>query len=99
LCRLPPELANEGRCQGSREGCEAKLWLDPQVRVAASHGFDAGTLQAGGCGAERDLRVPFGDLGQIVLAIEEDENGVAEQREQLAQLVPPSDPPSISATV
>jgi hypothetical protein len=26
-------------------GSEAKLWLDPQVRVAASYGFDAGTLR------------------------------------------------------
>jgi hypothetical protein len=26
-------------------GCEAKLWLDPQIRVAASYGFDAGTLR------------------------------------------------------
>lgn len=24
---------------------EAKLWLEPQVRVAASFGFDAGTLR------------------------------------------------------
>lgn len=24
---------------------EAKLWLDPQVRVAASYGFDAGALR------------------------------------------------------
>ena len=24
-------------------GSEAKLWLDPQVRVAASYGFDAAT--------------------------------------------------------
>lgn len=26
-------------------GGEAKLWLDPQVRVAVSYGFDAGTLR------------------------------------------------------
>lgn len=26
-------------------GSEAKLWLEPQVRVAAGHGFDAGTLR------------------------------------------------------
>jgi Domain of unknown function (DUF4160) len=26
-------------------GCEAKLWLDPKIRVAASYGFDAGTLR------------------------------------------------------
>lgn len=26
-------------------GQEAKLWLEPQVRVAASYGFDAGTLR------------------------------------------------------
>lgn len=26
-------------------GGEAKLWLEPQVRVAASYGFDAGTLR------------------------------------------------------
>jgi hypothetical protein len=26
-------------------GCEAKLWLEPQVRVATSYGFDAGTLR------------------------------------------------------
>ena len=26
-------------------GSEAKLWLDPQVRVAASYGFDAATLR------------------------------------------------------
>jgi hypothetical protein len=26
-------------------GSEAKLWLDPQVRVAASYGFDASTLR------------------------------------------------------
>ncbi|MCU0921668.1 MAG: DUF4160 domain-containing protein [Burkholderiaceae bacterium] len=26
-------------------GCEAKLWLEPQVRVAVSYGFDAGTLR------------------------------------------------------
>jgi len=26
-------------------GSEAKLWLDPQVRVAASYGFDARTLR------------------------------------------------------
>lgn len=26
-------------------GSEAKLWLGPQVRVAASYGFDAGTLR------------------------------------------------------
>jgi hypothetical protein len=25
--------------------CEAKLWLEPQVRVAASFGFDASTLR------------------------------------------------------
>ncbi len=24
---------------------EAKLWLEPQVRVASSYGFDAGTLR------------------------------------------------------
>jgi hypothetical protein len=24
---------------------EAKLWLDPEIRVAASFGFDAGTLR------------------------------------------------------
>jgi hypothetical protein len=24
---------------------EAKLWLQPQIRVAASHGFDASTLR------------------------------------------------------
>jgi hypothetical protein len=24
---------------------EAKLWLNPQVRVATSYGFDAGTLR------------------------------------------------------
>lgn len=24
---------------------EAKIWLEPQVRVAASYGFDAGTLR------------------------------------------------------
>ena len=24
---------------------EAKLWLEPEVRVAASYGFDAGTLR------------------------------------------------------
>lgn len=26
-------------------GSEAKLWLEPQVRVATSYGFDAGTLR------------------------------------------------------
>lgn len=26
-------------------GNEAKLWLDPRVRVAVSYGFDAGTLR------------------------------------------------------
>jgi len=26
-------------------GSEAKLWLEPQVRVAASYGFDAATLR------------------------------------------------------
>ena len=26
-------------------GNEAKLWLEPQVRVATSSGFDAGTLR------------------------------------------------------
>jgi hypothetical protein len=26
-------------------GCEAKLWLEPQVRVGTSYGFDAGTLR------------------------------------------------------
>jgi hypothetical protein len=26
-------------------GSEAKLWLESQVRVAASYGFDAGTLR------------------------------------------------------
>ena len=26
-------------------GSEAKLWLRPQVRVASSYGFDAGTLR------------------------------------------------------
>lgn len=26
-------------------GNEAKLWLDPQVRVATSYGFDAGMLR------------------------------------------------------
>lgn len=26
-------------------GGEAKLWLEPQVRVAASFGFDVGTLR------------------------------------------------------
>lgn len=26
-------------------GNEAKLWLEPQVRVADSHGFDASTLR------------------------------------------------------
>ena len=26
-------------------GCEAKLWLDPEIRVAASYGFDAATLR------------------------------------------------------
>ncbi len=26
-------------------GCEAKLWLEPQVRIATSYGFDAGTLR------------------------------------------------------
>lgn len=26
-------------------GGEAKLWLEPQVRVAASYGFDAATLR------------------------------------------------------
>jgi hypothetical protein len=26
-------------------GSEAKLWLEPQVRVAASYGLDAGTLR------------------------------------------------------
>jgi hypothetical protein len=26
-------------------GGEAKLWLEPQVRVAVSYGFDAGTLR------------------------------------------------------
>ena len=26
-------------------GSEAKLWLEPQVRVATSHGFDAGALR------------------------------------------------------
>jgi hypothetical protein len=26
-------------------GSEAKLWLDPPVRVATSYGFDAGTLR------------------------------------------------------
>lgn len=26
-------------------GSEAKLWFEPQVRVAASYGFDAGTLR------------------------------------------------------
>ncbi len=26
-------------------GSEAKLWLKPQVRVASSYGFDAGTLR------------------------------------------------------
>jgi len=26
-------------------GGEAKLWLEPQVRVATSYGFDAGTLR------------------------------------------------------
>jgi Domain of unknown function (DUF4160) len=28
----------------SAEG-EGKLWLDPQVQIAVSHGFDAGTLR------------------------------------------------------
>jgi hypothetical protein len=27
------------------DGSEAKLWLDPQVRIAASYGFDASTLR------------------------------------------------------
>jgi hypothetical protein len=26
-------------------GNEAKIWLEPQVRVATSYGFDAGTLR------------------------------------------------------
>jgi hypothetical protein len=26
-------------------GSEAKLWLDPEIRVASSSGFDAGTLR------------------------------------------------------
>ena len=26
-------------------GSEANFWLDPQVRVAASYGFDPGTLR------------------------------------------------------
>ena len=29
----------------SSGGSEAKLWLKPQVRVASSYGFDAGTLR------------------------------------------------------
>jgi hypothetical protein len=26
-------------------GSEAKLWLEPQIRIAASHGLDTGTLR------------------------------------------------------
>lgn len=38
-------------------GSEAKLWLDPQLRVAISYGFDAGTLRdlVGIAQANRDL--------------------------------------------
>jgi hypothetical protein len=38
----PPEPVHVHARAG---GSEAKLWLDPRVRVAASYGFDAGTLR------------------------------------------------------
>ncbi|MFT3975238.1 MAG: DUF4160 domain-containing protein [Amaricoccus sp.] len=28
-----------------KDGCEVKVWLDPEVSVAASRGFDARTIQ------------------------------------------------------
>ena len=47
-----PAWARSWRCKSPavhvhvRAGSsEAKLWLKPQVRVADSHGFDAGTLR------------------------------------------------------
>lgn len=48
-------------------GSEAKVWLHPQVRVATSYGFDAGTLrelvevaQANGATIERAWHDYFG---------------------------------------
>jgi hypothetical protein len=37
--REPPHIHVRG------DGCEAKLWLRPDVRVADSNGFDARTLR------------------------------------------------------
>ncbi len=42
-----------------KDGCEVKFWLDAEVSVAASRGFDARTVRAaprGGDGAAGDHR-------------------------------------------
>ena len=56
-CRLPPqglpflllrqrgEPSRAGACARALRAGEARLWIEPQVRVANSVGFDAATLR------------------------------------------------------